>query len=171
MEAILNSEEEVVVEDNTVSNEGSKEETNSTVSLYIKKSMRKPVVNNIVSANQEAHVHETDGHYVITAPYIRVTRSMVESALGNITDAQWRMTFLRREGDVRAFNDYEFQLGTPAIQVEEQNKTDYVQINTRIPKEAKIEMECYLPLLNMSQTEYIAKAVELMNAQIREELK
>lgn len=142
------------------------------VSVSLRKGFPKRVVNLIASVNN-AEVDETEEFYVIKAPYIKVTRSDLESVAGKVTDARWRMLFVNRSGEVKDFNNYEFSIGAPKpVIVEETPKEQPVQLNIRISPALKEEIEELRKLLgdNYSQNSFVEDAIKEFVTNIRKEM-
>jgi hypothetical protein len=143
-----------------------------SVSISFRKTYPKRLINSLASANN-ATLEETEDAFMVSAPFIKVTRSDVEQVTGKITDAKWRMMFVNRSGEVKDFNLYEFTIGTPkAVVADEEATVETVQLNVRIDKEIKAEMEKYRDsnYLDMTQPAFVQEALREFIASIKREV-
>jgi hypothetical protein len=133
------------------------------VTLKIKRTYPKRLINIITAANPDVELNENEADaYVLTGSYIKVTRAEVESVVGRLTDTRWRMLFMNRTGEVREFNNYEFSMGVPRpVITESSERRESTQINVRIPTDLKALMEeLRAPeILNLSQNDFVAEAL------------
>ncbi|MNS30721.1 hypothetical protein D3C72_627590 [compost metagenome] len=130
----------------------------SSVSLKFKKTYPKRLISTIVN-NNNALLQETDEHYIVSAPYIRVVREEVESVLGKLTEAKWRLLFIGRSTDkVRDFDSSLFSMGNQRTVLD---KSELTQVNFSIPKTLKAEMTTYRSekYLNLGQNEFVTEAL------------
>lgn len=140
------------------------EQLEGTVALKTRSTLLVDVVSR---TNVGAILQNTGDYYQINAPTIRVIRQDVESILGKLNDAQWRMLFMNHEGEVKTFNNYEFLIGNVAEQVEE--RKELAQINIRIDRLAKDNMDTVRGLLNMTQAEFLEVAIQELTDKILSE--
>jgi hypothetical protein len=172
---------EDVVSENSVetsedTKEATKEDTNvvsmpvadpNSVTLFTKS---KQLANAIADKLNLVTFSEDGSTYSIVGQYIRVTRSMAETALEKeITDTQWRMLFIKRDGFNISLNNHEFTMGAPSINDAIEPKT-MVQTNIRMETKLRDDMNTYRELLGLSQNDYAVYAIKAMNAQMEEEL-
>lgn len=143
--------------------------TIEVVTIKIKRTQPKRLINAIVQANSNVEVEEGEDAYVITAPYVKVRRSDVEVVTGSMSDTKWRMLFMNRVGEVSSFTNHEFIIGVPQPTITEEDRRVWTQVNIRLPKDLKEEMELLrsAQILNMSQNEFVAEAVAEYIAMIK----
>jgi hypothetical protein len=142
------------------------------VSLTFRKTQPKRLVNAIASANGVQLVEATDS-YVIAAPYIKVLRSEIEAITGKLSDVKWRMIFVNRKGEVKEFTNHEFAIGVASVaSVNETERKEAVQLNIRIDKQVKEEMEKYRgkDFLDRTQNDFVEDALKEFIANIQKEL-
>jgi hypothetical protein len=143
------------------------------VELSLRKGLPKRVINLIASMNN-AEMQENEEHYILKAPYIKVSRADVESSIGKLTDGRWRMLFVNRSGEIKEFNNYEFAIGAPkaAIVDEEEQRKETVQLNIRVDKLIKEDIEKYRLLLgeNYTQNAFVEDALKEFIANIKKEM-
>lgn len=171
---VVSQEQEKVGEEENIdtfpANENNVEaDTDGEATLFLKKSVTRRLANHIANANGISY-SETDTHFRFDGKYIRVTRQEVENILGKLSDAKWRMLFVNRSGNVRTFNDYEFAIGNPTANTEQTENKDYVQLNFRIERSLKEEIDTLRELMNMSQNDFVAQAVAEFVSAIKAEL-
>lgn len=143
-----------------------------TVSISFRKTHPKRLINALASINN-AKIEENEDSFVIVAPYLKITRSDVETSIGKISDAKWRMMFVNRAGEVKEFNNYEFAIGTPkVVESATESKTETVQLNIRIDKHVKEELEKFRSpeFLDLNQNAFVEEALREFIANIRKEL-
>lgn len=155
-------EKKIVVQENV-----KPELLEGTVAIKLKKDYAK-LVGVITSGNDEVIVQEFDTHYQLNAKQIRVTRQDAERTLGKMNDGRWRMLFMNRDGELTAFNDYEFVLGVVETEVEE--RREQAQLNTRIDAEAKQEMDRVRALLEMTQAQFLEVAIKEFSEKVNAEM-
>jgi hypothetical protein len=168
--------EDVVPENTVETSETVKEDTTeastpmadpNTVTLFTKS---KQFANAIADKLDLVTVSNDGSTYSIIGKYIRVTRSMAETALEKeITDTQWRMLFIKRDGFNISLNNHEFTMGAPSVNDTIEPKT-MVQTNIRMETKLRDDMNTYRELLGLSQNDYAVYAIKAMNAQMEEEL-
>jgi hypothetical protein len=141
-------------------------------SVSFRKNYPKRLVNAMAGVNN-AQLVETDDAYVLSAPYIKISRRELEAVIGPMTDAKWRIMFVNRVGEVKEFNNYEFAVGTPRpVETVEEEAKDTVQLNIRIDRAVKDELEKYRgkEYLDMTQNAFVEEALKEFIANIRKEV-
>lgn len=142
------------------------------VTLKIKRTYSKRLVNSaIVSTNANVELEEAEDVFILKAPYIKVKRSDIEAVMGSISDTKWRMIFMNRVGEVREFTNYEFIMGIPQPSQTEVDRREWTQMNVRLPKDLKEEMEILRApdILAMNQNEFVSEAITEYIAMIKRE--
>lgn len=144
----------------------------NAVHLALKKGKGADALAKLIERNNpHVKIGENEEYIVVSAPYMRITRSEAEMAMGGrISDFEWRMLFVKREGGkADKFNNYEFILGTPVPEDDDRVESkDVVQVNTRLDRPTKDEMDRFREMLGMSQSDFIAQAVVVFLKQLRE---
>lgn len=137
--------------------EQEQQKSEKKVSLRFKKTYPKRLVSVIVN-NNGAELEETEDQYIISAPYIKVTRDEAESAIGKLSESKWRLLFMGRSEDkVKHFDSSMFAFGN---QRPVTSKEDMTQINFSLPKTLKADITLYRSekYLNLGQNEFLIEA-------------
>lgn len=160
------AESMVVVEENVTATSEVKVEENSVV-LFTKS---EALANIIADKNEQVTISNDGTTYTVTGRYLRVTRSMAEIAFDKeISNTQWRMLFLKREGFNISLSDHEFVMGQPSVD-ESQERKETIQTNIRMEIGLRDEMNKFRGLLGLSQNDYVIYAIKELNAKMEEEL-
>jgi hypothetical protein len=122
------------------------------------------IAESIINANPNLKFYENNEIIQVSGDYIRLNRSQVEGIMGKITDIAWRMLVMNNEGDKQVFNDHELIIGTVAETTEQ---VELAQLNVRINKEAKENLDKYRELLSLTQGEFVEKAIEELVVKIK----
>lgn len=149
-------------ENNENENEGEgKDPAPNHASLRFRKNAAKRLVNLIASVNN-TEVEEVDNFYLISAPYIEVNRKEIESVVGELTDARWRMLFVNRAGEVSEFTNDNFRIGieksaSPAAAAQ----PELTPISVKIDSLVKQEMDKYrgAEYLDLHQNAFVEAAL------------
>jgi hypothetical protein len=172
MSVVLEQEQgrlEEIGADEQGADEGVQEEV---VTLSIKKTYPAELVEAIAAANDGVTILEKETSYQLSGPVIRVVRSQVAKVVGDLSDSKWRVLFMNRSGQVSEFDNSQFVLGIPkSVPIEELEQKETSQLNVRIEKTLKAEMEFFRALLpNVNQNEFVAEALREYVCSLREEM-